>query len=171
MTESELDQILLDRLQRFLLEIGCEWCFVAQHPRGVASEAGECLDLLFFHRKLRCLVAVDVKFDDFLTEYTQQMHSYLIHLARYVAHEDENVPIGILLCAGRETEVVRFVMPSDDPGLVSRCQLELPRANHLRQWLQEQRELLMRPAALQCGKPGDRNLAREVLVAPGTRLR
>jgi hypothetical protein len=136
MTESELDKILLDRLEQFLSGSECGWCLVARHPPG---PAGECLDLLFFQGELRCLVAVDVKLDDFLPEHLQQMHSHLAHLSQCLEHPYENAPVGILLCTGRESEVVRFVLPSEDAHFVTHCQRTLPCATRLRKLLRELR--------------------------------
>jgi len=143
MTESELDKALLDRLQHFMLGRGHECCFVARRLRVAASEEDESLDLLFFRRDLRCLVAV--------------------------AHADENPPVGILLCAGRETEVVRLVIPSDDECLVSRCQLGLPGANQLRQWLHEERPAPYPSRGIAMPPSGGRSCAVKAAVdAPST---
>jgi YhcG PDDEXK nuclease domain len=170
MTESELDKSLLDRLQRFMLGRGHECCFVARQLRIAGSEEDESLDLLFFRRDLRCLVAVDMKLEDLVPEDLRQMHSHLNYLAQHVAHADENPPVGILLCAGRETEVVRLVITSDDECFVSRCQLGLPGANQLRQWLHEERQRITLPGASQCCKSGERSCAGKAAVASRTAL-
>jgi hypothetical protein len=139
MTEYELEQTLLDRLQRFMLDFSGELCFRARQLRLAGNDEGDCLDLLFFHRNLRCLVAMDVKLRELLPEHLRQLHVHLNHLAEYTVYADENPPVGILLCAEQEAEVVRLVMPSNDDAFVSRCQLELPGASQLRQWLHDER--------------------------------
>jgi hypothetical protein len=171
MTESGLDNILLDRLEQFLSGSGRGWCFLARHPRNPPGEEAECLDLLFFHRELRCLVAVDLKLGDLLPEHVRQMHSHLGHLSQYLAHPHENVPIGIVLCTGRESEVVRFVIPSDDAHFVTHCQRALPCATDLRQWLREQRERVGQSAALQYRKLIEPVGTEQVRVAAETAIR
>jgi nuclease YhcG-like protein len=146
MTEYELKQTLLDRLQSFMLERGREYCLIARALRVVGSEAGDSIDLVFFHRNLGCLVAADLKLGEFRSEYLLQLHFHLNYLARRIVRTDENPPVGILLCADPEAEVVRLVMPSNDPHLVCRCQLELPGASQLRKWLHEERGRILQGA-------------------------
>jgi len=147
MTEYELEQTLLDRLQRFMLDFSGELYLRARQLCVAWNGEGDSLDLLFFHRNLRCLIAIDVKLGEFLPEHLRQLHTHLNHLAEYAVDADENPPVGILLCAEQEEEVVRLVMLSNDDGFISRCQLELPRASQLRQWLHDERRRIM-----ECGR-------------------
>ena len=137
--EASLEQALLDNLQGFLLELGREFCFVARQYRITLGNRHHHLDLLFFHRRLRCLVAVDLKTTAFSPDHAGQMRFYLNFLAGEVALPDENPPIGILLCAGKDEEVVQFATAGDDDVLVSRYLLELPSRDQLAQWLHEAR--------------------------------
>lgn len=140
MTESDLEQALVDHLQQFLLELGRDFCFVDRQFRITAGNRHHYLDLLFFHRRLRCLVAIDLKLGEFRPEHAGQLRFYVNYLAEQVAHPDENPPVGILLCAERDAEVVRFATARDEDLFVARYQLDLPSEEQLRRWLHEERE-------------------------------
>ena len=139
MTEGGLEQALLNHLQQFMLELGREFCFIGRQFRITIGNRHHYLDLLFFHRRLRCLVAIDLKLGEFLPEHAGQLRFYVNYLAEHVAHPDENPPVGILLCAERDAEVVRFATAGTDDVFVTRYQLELPTAQQLESWLHEQR--------------------------------
>lgn len=139
MTESDLEQALIDHLQQFLLELGRDFCFVDRQFRITAGNRHHHLDLLFFHRGLRCLVAIDLKLGEFHPEHAGQLRFYVNYLAEQVAHPDENPPVGILLCAERDAEVVRFATAGDEDLFVTRYQLELPSEEQLQRWLHEER--------------------------------
>jgi predicted nuclease of restriction endonuclease-like (RecB) superfamily len=139
MTEGSLEQALLNHLQQFMLELGREFCFIGRQFRITIGNRHHYLDLLFFHRRLRCLVAIDLKLGEFLPEHAGQLRFYVNYLAEHVAHPEENPPVGILLCAERDTEVVRFATAGTDDVFVTRYQLELPTAQQLESWLHEQR--------------------------------
>lgn len=139
MTESDLEHALVDHLQQFLFELGRDFCFVARQFRITAGNRHHYLDLLFFHRRLRCLVAVDLKLGAFAPEHAGQLRFYVNYLAEHVAYPDESPPVGILLCAERDAEVVRFATAGDEELFVTRYQLDLPSEERLRQWLHEER--------------------------------
>jgi predicted nuclease of restriction endonuclease-like (RecB) superfamily len=139
MTESDLEQALIDHLRQFLLELGRDFCFVDRQFRITAGNRHHHLDLLFFHRGLRCLVAIDLKLGEFKPEHAGQLRFYVNYLAEQVAHPNENPPVGILLCAERDAEVVRFATAGDEDLFVTRYQLELPSEEQLQRWLHEER--------------------------------
>jgi hypothetical protein len=142
-SEVDLEQALIDHLQEFLLELGRDYCFVARQFRLTVGNVHHYLDLLFFHRGLRSLVAIDLKIGDFEPAHAGQMSFYLNYLAENVARPDENPPVGILLCAGKNTEVVRYAMAGvADSLFVSRYVLELPSEEQLVRWLHEERARL-----------------------------
>jgi predicted nuclease of restriction endonuclease-like (RecB) superfamily len=142
MSEDDLEQALVDHLQQFLFELGRDFCFVDRQYRITAGNRHHYLDLLFFHRRLRCLVAIDLKLGAFEPEHAGQLRFYVNYLAEHVAHPDENPPVGILLCAERDAEVVRFATAGDEDLFVTRYQLELPSEEQLRKWLHEERARL-----------------------------
>lgn len=138
--EASLERALLDNLQAFLTELGREFCFVARQYRVTLGNRHHHLDLLFFHRRLRCLVAIDLKSGEFSPQDAGQMRFYLNYLATQETLDGENPPIGILLCAAKDEEIVQFATASDDDVLVSRYLLELPSRERLARWLHEARE-------------------------------
>jgi predicted nuclease of restriction endonuclease-like (RecB) superfamily len=144
LSESSLEQALIDNLQGFLLELGREFCFVDRQFRITVGNRHHHVDLLFFHRRLRCLVAVDLKVGEFVPDHAGQMRFYLKYLRENVALPDEGPPIGILLCTGKDEEVVHYATAEDEPLFVSRYKLVLPTEAQLCQWLHEARALTER---------------------------
>lgn len=139
MTESDLERALVDHLQQFLFELGRDFCFVARQFRITAANRHHYIDLLLFHRRLRCLVAIDLKLGAFEPEHAGQLRFYVNYLAEHVAYPEENPPVGILLCADRDAEVVRFATAGDGDLFVTRYQLQLPSEEQLKRWLHEER--------------------------------
>jgi predicted nuclease of restriction endonuclease-like (RecB) superfamily len=136
--ESDLERALVDHLQDFLFEMGRDFCFVARQFRITAGNRHHYIDLLLFHRRLRCLVAIDLKLGAFEPEHAGQLRFYVNYLAEHVAYPEENPPVGILLCAERDAEVVRFATAGDGDLFVTR-QLALPSEEQLKRWLHEER--------------------------------
>ena len=139
MTEGGLEQALIDHLQQFLLELGRDFCFVARQFRITAGNRHHYLDLLFFHRRLGCLVAIELKLGSFHPEHAGQLRFYVNYLAEHETRPGENPPVGILLCAERDAEVVRFATAGDEDLFVTRYRLELPSEDQLRTWLHDER--------------------------------
>lgn len=150
--EATLERALLDNLHAFLMELGREFCFVARQHRITIGNRHHHLDLLFFHRRLRCLVAIDLKTGEFTPQDAGQMRFYLNALAAEATLEGENPPIGILLCAAKDEEIVQFATATDDDLLVSRYLLELPSRERLEQWLHEAREVAEAVVGQQVGE-------------------
>jgi predicted nuclease of restriction endonuclease-like (RecB) superfamily len=144
MAESDLEGALVDHLQQFLFELGRDFCFVARQFRISSGNRHHYIDLLLFHRRLRCLVAIDLKMGAFQPEHAGQLRFYVNHLAEHVAYPEENPPVGILLCAEHDAEVVRFATAGDGDVFVTRYQLELPTEDQLKVWLHEERARLER---------------------------
>jgi predicted nuclease of restriction endonuclease-like (RecB) superfamily len=142
MSESDLERALVDHLQAFLFELGRDFCFVGRQFRITAGNRHHFIDLVLFHRRLRCLVAIDLKLGPFEPEHAGQLRFYVNYLAEHVAYPEENPPVGILLCAERDAEVVRFATAGDGDLFVTRYQLELPSEEQLKRWLHEERARL-----------------------------
>lgn len=101
------------------------------------------LDLLFYHRALQCLIAIDLKLGKFKHDYAGQMNFYLNYLRENVAYPYENPPVGLILCAERDAETVRYATAGLDNQLfVSRYLIALPSEATLKQWLREEQERL-----------------------------
>jgi len=96
-------------MELFLLELGSGFTFVVRQKRISVDNVDYYLDLLFFHRGLRRLVAIELKFDDFKPGYKGQMELYLRWLEKYEMKQGENVPLGLILCAGKKDETIEFL--------------------------------------------------------------
>lgn len=144
-SESDLEEALVDHLQDFLLELGGDFAFLGRQYRITVGGRHHFIDLLFFHRRLRCLVAIDLKIGAFGHEDAGQMNFYLSYLRENVALADENPPVGIVLCADKDAEEVHYATGSlDHQVFVSRYLTRLPTEKQLLDWLAEERELLGR---------------------------
>ena len=142
-TESDLEQALINHLQHFIHELGRDFCFVERQFRITIANRHYFLDLLFYHRRLRCLVAIDLKLGEFQPEYAGQMNLYLNYLKQEVTLPDENPPVGILLCSEKDAEEVHFATAGMDNQLfVSRYLVALPSEAKLKQWLREEQDRL-----------------------------
>lgn len=125
--ESDLHQGLLARLKDFLIELGRDFCFAgSEFPIQVGSR-DFALDLLFFHRGLNCLVAIELKVGRFEPEYLGKLGFYLEALDRDERKSHENPAIGVLLCANKDDEVVEYALNrSLSPALIAEYQTRLP---------------------------------------------
>lgn len=125
--ETDLHRGLLGRLKEFLIELGRDFCFVgSEYPVQVGGR-DFALDLLFFHRGLNCLVAIELKVGRFETEYLGKLNFYLEALDRGVRKPHENPAIGVLLCASKEDEVVEYALNrSLSAALIAEYQVQLP---------------------------------------------
>ena len=142
-SESDLEAALISHLQQFIHELGRDFCFVERQFRITVANRHYFLDLLFYHRRLRCLVAIDLKIGEFRPEYAGQMNLYLNYLKQEVALPDENPPVGIILCSDKDAEEVHFATAGMDNQLfVSRYLVALPSEDLLKQWLREEQERL-----------------------------
>ena len=136
--EADLHQALLDRLREFLIELGRDFCFVgSEYPLQVGGQ-DFALDLLFFHRGLNCLVAIELKINAFRPEYLGKLEFYLEALDRTVKKSHERPSLGVLLCASKNDEVVEYALSrSLSPALVAEYQTQLPDKKLLQAKLQE----------------------------------
>jgi predicted nuclease of restriction endonuclease-like (RecB) superfamily len=126
-SEADLHQGLVKNLRHFLTELGRDFCFVgSEHPLQVGNQ-DFALDLLFYHRELNALVAIEQKVGRFDPSHLGQLNFYLEALDRDVRKEHENPSIGILLCASKDDEVVEYALSrSLSPALVAEYQTKLP---------------------------------------------
>lgn len=151
-SEADLESALLDHLQAFLLELGGDFAFLGRQYRITVGGRHHFIDLLFFHRRLRCLVAIDLKLGRFGHEDAGQMNFYLSYLRENITHEDEAEPIGIILCADKDVEEVHYATGALERQLfVSRYLTRLPTEDQLRAWLAEEREALARRSPAENG--------------------
>jgi len=126
-SELELHQGLLEKLKAFLIELGRDFCFVGSEFPVQVGNRDFALDLLFFHRGLNCLVAIELKVGRFEPEYLGKLSFYLEALDRDVKKAHENPAIGVLLCASKDDEVVEYALSrTASPALIAAYQTQLP---------------------------------------------
>ena len=109
-SESDLEQGLISRLEAFLLELGNDFTFVGRQRRLRVGNQWQRIDLLFFHRGLRCLVVIDLKLGELSAADVGQMHLYLNYARVNWTRADENPPVGLILCAQRDEAIARYTL-------------------------------------------------------------
>ena len=107
--EKDLEDAILRDIEKFLLELGAGFTFIARQKRIQIDNDDFYIDLLFYNRKLKRLVAIDLKIGNFRHEYKSQMELYLRWLAKYDQESDEQSPLGIILCAGKKQEQIELL--------------------------------------------------------------
>ena len=139
MSESHLEEQLLDKLQEFLLELGHGFCFEARQKRMLIGDIHNFVDLVFYHRVLKCHVLVELKLEQFSHETIGQLNTYVSWYKKNMMTEGDNPPIGILLCTKRNHALVEYALAGMDNELfVSKYQLELPKKEEMQRFIEEQ---------------------------------
>ncbi|ABD67793.1 protein of unknown function DUF1016 [Rhodoferax ferrireducens T118] len=127
MSEGHLEDALLDKLQTFLLELGHGFCFEARQKRLLIGGEHFFVDLVFYHRVLKCHVLIELKNDAFKHENLGQLNSYVSYYKQHHMTEGDQPPIGILLCTRKNAELVQYALADMSNQLfVSRYQVQLP---------------------------------------------
>ncbi len=164
--EKDLEDAILREIEGFLLELGTGFAFIARQKRLQIDSDDFYLDLLFYHRHLRRLIAIDLKLGDFKGEYKGQMELYLRWLAKHEQQLDEETPLGIILCAGKKEEQIEL-LELDQSGIhIAEYLTALPPRELLRQKLQNAIEISrerLEANAIMDGElsPGSANSDRE----------
>jgi len=141
--EADLEAALLEKIQNFLLELGHGFCFEARQKRLNIGGEYFFVDLVFYHRVLKCHVLVELKVGAFNHEQLGQLNIYVTYYRTHEMTENDQPPIGILLCTGKNQALVEYALAGMDNRLfVSKYQLELPEIEVLRRYLDEQRQAL-----------------------------
>ena len=108
-SEKDLESAIVADMQQFIIEMGNDFAFLARQKRITVDDEDYYIDLLFYHRRLRCLVAIDLKLGKFQAAYKGQMELYLRGLEKHEMVEGENKPIGLILCAGKNEEHIELM--------------------------------------------------------------
>lgn len=138
MRESDLEDALLDKLQDFLLELGHGFCFEARQKRILIGNTHGFVDLVFYHRILKCHVLVELKIEAFTHENLGQLNTYVNWYRKNMMAEGDNPPVGILLCTQKDQALVEYALAGMDNKLfVSKYQLELPSKEEIQHFLEE----------------------------------
>jgi predicted nuclease of restriction endonuclease-like (RecB) superfamily len=109
-SENDLEEALIRQLESFLLELGSDFAFIGRQRRLRIGDEWYRVDLLFFHRRLRCLLIVDLKLGKFTHADAGQMHLYLNYAREHWTHPDENPPVGLILCAQKDHALARYAL-------------------------------------------------------------
>ncbi len=139
MHESRLEGALLAKLRDFLLELGRGFCFEASQRRILIGGEHYFVDLVFYHRILKCHVLIELKTDGFTHEYLGQLNTYVSWYRENEMSAGDNAPLGILLCTERNRPLVQYALAGMSSQLfVSKYQIELPDEAQMRAFLEEQ---------------------------------
>ncbi|KPK90620.1 MAG: cytoplasmic protein [Anaerolineae bacterium SM23_ 63] len=139
MSESHLEEQLLDKLQEFLLELGNGFCFEARQKRILIGDTHNFVDLVFYHRILKCHVLVELKLEEFSHENIGQLNTYVSWYQKNMRSEGDNPPVGILLCTQKDHALVEYALAGIGNDLfVSKYQLELPAKDEMQRFIEEQ---------------------------------
>ncbi len=136
-SEKDLESAIVAELQRFITEFGNDFAFLARQKRITVDDEDYYIDLLFYHRRLRCLVAIDLKLGRFKAAYKGQMELYLRWLEKYDMADGENKPIGLILCAGKNEEHIELMHLDDSNIRVADYLTKLPDRKLLEHKLQQ----------------------------------
>ncbi len=135
--EKDLESAILREMESFILELGAGFTFVDRQKRLQVGNKDYYLDLLFYHRKLKRLVAIELKLGRFKPEYKGQMELYLRWLEKHEQQADENPPIGLILCAGKDHEEIELLRLDQSGIRVAEYMTELPPRKVLEKKLHE----------------------------------
>ena len=137
--ESDLEQALITHLQKFLLELGRGFSFVARQKRITFDGRHFWIDLVFYNYILKCFVLIDLKVGDLTHQDLGQMQMYVHYYERELMNEGDNPPIGIVLCADKSESVVKFTLPENETQIfASKYKLYLPSEEELLQELRRE---------------------------------
>lgn len=135
--EKDLEQAILVELQQFILEVGKGFAFVERQKRMIIDGEDFYLDLLFYHRRLKRLVAIDLKIGKFQAKDKGQMELYLKWLDKYEKEQGEEKPVGLILCAETSREQVELLEMGKDGIVVAEYWTELPPKKELEKKLHQ----------------------------------
>ena len=134
--ESDIEAAILDNLQRMFLELGNGFCFEGRQKRILIDEEYFKIDLIFYHRVLKCHVIIELKIDKFQHEYASQLNMYLNYYKHEVMLPNDNPPIGILLCTDYTDTVVKYALGGLDENLfVQKYHVQLPTEDELKRFI------------------------------------
>jgi predicted nuclease of restriction endonuclease-like (RecB) superfamily len=140
--ETDLEQALITHLQAFLLELGNGFCFEARQKRLLIGDDWHFVDLVFYHRVLKCHILIDLKTERFKPAYAGNMNAYLNYFKAEIKSPDDQPPVGLLLCTSKNDAAVRYALGGLDEQLfISQYKLLLPDVAMLQAFLERERDL------------------------------
>lgn len=146
-SESGMEEALIRKLESFLLELGGDFAFIGRQRRLRIGDEWYRIDLMFFHRRLHCLVLIDPKLGKFTHADAGQMHMYLNYAKEHWAHADENPPVGLILCAHKDAAVAHYSLEGlPNKILAAEYRMALPDERTLAAELERTRKILLQHA-------------------------
>ena len=136
--EADLEDALIDNLQEFLLELGNGFCFEARQKRILIDDEYFFIDLVFYHRILKCHVLIELKTESFNHKNIGQLQAYLEFYKENIMQKDDRPPVGILLCTESKPQMVRYALANSENLFVSQYRLQLPTEEELQRFLEDQ---------------------------------
>lgn len=137
--ENTLEQALINHLQEFIVELGNGFCFEARQKKILIDEEYYFVDLVFYHRILKCHILIELKADQFKHEHLSQLNTYVSYFREEIKQADDNPPIGILLCTQKGTKLVEYALSGMDEKLfVSKYLLQLPSKEVLQTFIENE---------------------------------
>ena len=138
MSESHLEDELINGIEEFLLELGHGFCFEARQKRIIIGEEHYFVDLVFYHRILKCHILVELKTQRFTQENIGQLNTYVSWYKKNMMTAGDNPPVGILLCTEKDHALVEYALAGMDNGLfVSKYLLELPKKEEMQTYIEQ----------------------------------
>ncbi|WP_321413583.1 PDDEXK nuclease domain-containing protein [uncultured Desulfobacter sp.] len=138
MTESHLEAQLIEKIQEFLLELGHGFCFESRQKRILIGGEHFFVDLVFYHRILKCHILVELKLESFNHENIGQLNTYVSWFKKHMITEGDNPPIGILLCTDKNHALAEYALAGMDNHLfVSKYMLQLPKKDEMEKFIEE----------------------------------
>ena len=139
--ETDLEQAIINHLQSFLLEMGQGFCFEARQKRITFDNTHYRIDLVFYHRILKCHVLLDLKMTEFSHADAGQINVYLNYYKENESQNEDNAPIGIILCAGKNEALVKYAtMGLSQQVFVSKYLINLPSEKELQKIIEDEKE-------------------------------
>jgi len=139
MGESHLEDQLLDKLREFLLELGHGFCFESRQKRILMGDTHNFVDLVFYHRILKCHILVELKLAAFSHENIGQLNTYVSWYKKNMMTDGDNPPVGILLCTQKDHALAEYALAGMNNDLfVSKYQVELPKKEEMQRFIEEQ---------------------------------
>lgn len=158
-SENDLEEALIHHLETFLLELGGDFAFIGRQKRLRVGDEWYRVDLVFFHRKLKCLILIDLKLDRFTHADAGQMHLYLNYAREHWVRHEENPPVGLILCAKKNDVVAHYALEGlPNKVLASEYRTTLPQERELAKELKRTQVALDRRISQKPSK--DRNVIK-----------
>lgn len=140
-SEGDLEQAIINHLQTFLIELGKGFCFEARQKRITFDNTHYFIDLVFYHRILKCNILIDLKLGEFTHADSGQMNVYLNYYNENEKQENDNPPIGLILCAGKNENLVKYATANlSQHVFVSKYLINLPNENDLKKIIEEEQK-------------------------------